>query len=643
MELNSKLQIATILMLGVVATTTTMNTCGMDRLERQVIRNTKAVEHLESSGGSVTTVAVAPSASRGAPGTSTGLTARGWGDTQAEILFVEGAANDAPLTVSQKPRPQNDTYVNRRTSAPGSLNYYTSNEGDTATITKYVYGRLMELDNDRPPEVEPHLAASWEVSDDHLTYTYHLRKGVQFADGRPFTSADVAFSFEVMRDPAVNADHLRTSFEDVVELETPDDYTVVVRYSRPYWKGLYTIGYLLRILNKGWYEEQIPKWAERLDIDNPSVVPGTPGFGEVFNKMRIPSPGAGPYYFADADYDQNKPIELKQNPFYFGTQVYPEWYNFKGLRWIFISDPIAAFEAFRKEKFDITVVDFDAWDDEYSKDTTITSISKYFEYDHTGLAFSTIFWNNRQPPFDDPKVRQAMTHLVNRDWILQEIERGRGTVAVCPTKRIYPGYNNDLAHIPYDPEAAKALLAEAGWADTDGDGVLDKDGERFEFEMKLGSQRRFYTQVSAQLEDAANQVGIRMSTRTLEWSTFIEDFYERRFDAACLYNSFSDPWVDPYDELHSSQDVPRGGNSPGWHNDRADELMEAMRLEFDTEKRDAMFRELCEIFQDEQPQTLLVHGIVGVLMHSRFEDAHVFPTGMQIHELWVKPENTLHQ
>jgi peptide/nickel transport system substrate-binding protein len=642
MDLSTKIQSATLVLMTLVVGSSTLNMCAVDRLEKQVIENRQILDDLNEKGISggggrmVTNVS-----STGAPGTSTGITASGWDGAVAEVTFVEGAVNNAPLTLGDKPLPQNDHYVNRRTSPPGSLNYYTTNEGDTATITKYVLGRLLILDPDSPPDVLPGLATSWEVSDDKLTYTYHLRKGVQHGDGRQFTSADVKFSFDVMRDPEVQADHLRSSFDDVVELTTPDPYTVVVRYAKPYWKGIYTVGYQLRILNKGWYEEQIPNYADKLDIAEYATEPGKPGFGEVFNKIRVPSPSTGPYYYASDEYDPTK-VELRQNPFSWQTQTDPTFYNFKVLRWVFISDKIAAFEAFRKGEFDITVVDFNHWDDELSNDPTINDLANYVEYSHTGSGFSFISFNVREAPFDDPKVRLAMSHLVNREWVNTEIERGRGWVGVCPLKPEYASYHPDLKPHPYDPEKARELLAEAGWTDSDGDGVLDKDGQRFEFVLTLGSQRRFYTQISNQFEDALKQVGIRMTTRTLEWSTFIEDYYERRWQAVSLYNSFADPWIDPYEEWHSSQDVPRGGNSPGWHSPELDKLLEDMRGNFDDDSRNKQMHEMCEMFHAEPPVMVLNHGEVGVLVHSRIREAKVRPTGMQIHEMWVPVEETLH-
>ncbi len=637
---DANIRIATVLALAAVVIMLLLNTCAMDRLERQVIRQAVALEQMQKTG--VTTsapVQAGVAAKEATPGTGTGMFQVGWDGNRAEVLHVEGAVANAPLVPSQKPKPQGDTYVNRRTQPPRSLNYYTSNEGDTNSITSYSLERLLVIDPESPPDVLPNLATSWEVSDDKLTYTFHLRRGVLFADGRPFTSKDVKFSFDVMRDPEVRAEHLRAAFDDVTSLETPDDYTVVVKYRKLYWKGIYTVGYSLKVLNKGWVEDQIPKYAKELEITNYSTTPGTPGFGEVFNKIRHMSPGTGPYYYPGTKYDPDAPLELLQNPFYWGNQVRPTWFNFKSLKWVFIQDPVAAWEEFRRETFDVTVTEFQSWDDEYSKDPTVTDIANYYEYDHIGLGFSMIAWNARKAPFDDVLVRRAMAHLLDREWVVREIQRGRATVASAPCKRMYPCYDNNVPHVPYDLEKAKALLAQAGWSDTDGDGILDKDGKRFEFELKLGSTRRFYVQVAAALEDSCKKVGIRMSSRTLEWSTFIDDFYERRFDAVSLLNSFSDPWIDPYDDFHGSQDVPKGGNAYGWHNDRADELLTAMRAEFDDEKRTQMFQEFNLIFQSDMPMLMITHPLVGVVQHKRFEDVEVFPTGLRNHQYWVKPEN----
>jgi peptide/nickel transport system substrate-binding protein len=680
-EGNPTLAIAQTVLLAGVLVTTTMVTCSNSRLEERVIKLEKteppaspkaSTERLEGQiaelSDAVKALAsrpvvaqgpavpgdgthAAPDAPRHAasggsrrPGEASDVEAVGWGGRRAKVTYVEGAAADAPLRLEDKPLPQGDWYVDRRNSPPKSLNYFATNEGDAARMSKYILQTLMTIDYDSPPKVQPRLATSWEVSDDKLTYIYHLRRGVQFADGRPFTSADVRFSFDVMRDMAVKADHLRGEFEQVDSLETPDPFTVVVKYKTKFWKGIYSIGVTLRVLNKAWYEEQIPIYAKKLGIEKWDTEPGKPGFGEVFNKIRIPCPGPGPYYIAsDEDFTRDYVIE-RQNPFSYMIQIHPDWFNLKQIRWVFINDDQAADEAFRKQDFDVTVVDHDRWADALSKDPLIAKIANHYVYDHIALDCSLIYWNCRRPPFDDPRTRRAMTMLVDREWILRDIERGNGTIAVCRSKRSYPEYSNELPAIPFDVEGAKKLLAEAGWKDTDGDGVLDKDGVRFEWELKYPSGRRFYTRVCEQIADACKKVGIRMKQNGLEWATFQDDLEQRKFDAVILYNSFSDCWVDLYSEgFHSSQDVPAGGNVSGWRNSEVDAITDPMREEFDDAKRIAMYHRFNKIFYDEQPQTLLVHGTVAVMLNKRFEGAKVRPVGLEIIDLWVKPENVLHR
>jgi peptide/nickel transport system substrate-binding protein len=643
-EGTSKIHVVnTLLLLGVLVTTTTM-TCSNDRLEGRVIKIEKRLE----SGGPASAAAAptggAPTGAARAPGQPTPYSATGWGGKTAQILYVEGAVPDAPLTLAQKPRPQNDWYVMQWGSAAKTLNYYTSNEGEIAQIIKYIVIPMIGVDPDHPPGVVPYLATSWDVADDKLTYTFHLRRGVLFADGRPFSSADVKFSFDVVRDQEVGAAHLAPGFEDVESVSTPDPYTVVVKYKKKYWKGLYQFGFSLRVLNKAWYEEQIPLYAKKLGEEKWSTEPGKPGFGTVFRKIRMPCPGAGPYYIAkDEDYSQERVI-LTQNPFYYGIQVHPTWWNFVQVRRVYIKDEVAVDEAFRKQEFDVMSVAHDRWEEQLKNDPIVNRISKHYLYDHTGLDTSIFVWNCRKDPFDDKRVRQAMTMLLDRQWIIDKIYRGNATPAVCRSKRSYPSYSPELQPYPFDIEKAKALLTEAGWRDTDGDGILDRNGKRFEFALKSSTGGGAASmRIIGAFQDACKKAGIRVDNPQSEWSTFIDDFDQRRFDAAFLNFSWGDPWIDLYEEAHSSQDVPGGQNAPGWHNKRVDELVSAMREEFDENKRNAMFHEFNKLFYEDQPITLFAHPLVSVCQNKRFEGVHIRPTGLQFFDMWVKPENVLHK
>lgn len=588
-------------------------------------------------------VAGGPASAR-APGTPSGVETKGWGGTVAPVTFVEGAAADAPLKPSDKPRPQCDWFVQGfRSSPPQSLNVLASAEPDAAGIGRFVLGRLLEVDPDNPPNVIPSLAMSWEIGDRGRSCTYTLRRGVQFADGRPFTSADVKFSFDVLRDPGVTADHLRPHLDAVSAIEAPDPATVVVRFKRVHWKAPFLVGHGLPILNEGWYDERIPLEAERAGTTAFSIEPGQAGFAEVFNRISEPCPGTGPYHLASPDDHGDGFVHLTQNPFSWRTQVRPTHHNFLALRWESFPDEGAEFDAFVHRRLDVWVVPHPTWENQLSRDPRIASAGFHLVYDHIGLDCSAIVWNCRKEPFDDPDVRRAMTHLTDRPHLLSHLEEGHGSVAVCNAKRSYPEYSGGLEPHPFDLREAKRLLAKAGWwEDTDADGVLDRKGRPFEFEMMIPAGRKTFLDLVRIIRPACEELGLRMIVVEVSPEDFVRNAEMRRFQALAGYRSWPDPWIDLYEQYHSSEHLPRRGNLSGWKNPSADELLEQMQAELDSAKRIELFHRFNELFHQEQPVTLLLHGKVGALVARRFEGVSVRPTGLQIFDLWVRPENAVH-
>jgi len=549
-----------------------------------------------------------------------------------------------PVPEGKRVPSQGDWYIQGEVGEPETLNWIVTSGNTTQSIARYCLSRLIALDLDHPPAVVPGLATSWDVSTDKVTYTFHLRAGVRFSDGEPFSADDVLFTFNTIMDPAVNGHYVRSGLVDVEKVEKVDDLTVRVKYRKPYWKGLLAFGYAIRPIPRHWYEKEIPRFAKEKGIEKWAVVPGQPGFGEVFNQMRDVPPGTGPYMFKRGiSWKPQESITVFQNPLSWEKEVAPWTYNLAALQWRFVHDRVAMEELFRKGDIDVITVDHDTWADNYSKDPVIAKIARHEVYDHTGLAYGLIVWNCRKPPFDDARVRRAMTMLMDRETIVREIYRGNARVAACISKPTYPEYSLDIEPWPFDPEKSRTLLAEAGWTDSNRDGILDRDGRDFEFEFKYPSGITFYRRYAALLRDACTKVGIRMSENPVEWSVFLEQYLDQNFQAASLGVSNSDPWLDPFEEWHSSQDVPRGNNNPGWRNPQADRLMEAMREEFDAKKRAEMFHEFNRLFHEDQPITQLIHPLVGVLVNRRFEDVTIRPTGLQMLDFWVKPENQKHR
>lgn len=251
-------------------------------------------------------------------------------------------------------------------------------------------------------------------------------------------------------------------------------------------------------------------------------------------------------------------------------------------------------------------------------------------------SYSYIGWNLRKPLFQDRRVRQALTMLVNRQTILKELLFGLGTVVTGNFYINGPDYDHSIKPYPYDPAAAGALLKSAGWEDHDGDGILDRDGVPFSFEFLISSGSKFAEQLATILQENLKQVGIRMSIRKLEWAVFIQEIQQHDFDACTLAWSLS--WEsDPYQLWHSSQ-AAHGSNFVGFKNAEADQIIEEARKEFDAQKRHQLYHRFHEIIHEEQPYTFLFTTEALVAVARRFHNVQVYPMGLAPREWWVSEQ-----
>jgi peptide/nickel transport system substrate-binding protein len=183
------------------------------------------------------------------------------------------------------------------------------------------------------------------------------------------------------------------------------------------------------------------------------------------------------------------------------------------------------------------------------------------------------------------------------------------------------------------------LLNEAGWKDTDGDGVLDKmiDGKRIplRFEIKVNSGNAVRKSVALVLLDELKKHGIAASVRELDWTIFLNDVKNHHFDAVVLGWQMSTTEPDAYQVWHSSQAANKGSNAISYKNARVDEILEQYRREFDAQKRIQMYKEFQEIIHDEQPYTFLYVGKRVSAVHRRFQGVEVFPDGLRPIDWWV--------
>ena len=523
------------------------------------------------------------------------------------LIFLSScSSDDKKVVVNSKTNEvsgspvEGDWLIYHLSAEPATLNPITATDVSENTINSgKVYETLIERDNESL-ELVPLLAESWEISDDKLTFTFKLREDVKWHDGVDFTSKDVVFSYKTIMNPEVDSPHLRSYFQEILNVEAIDDYKVKFTYARPYFLALEFCGGMpivpKHIFEKGNFNK------------NPAG--------------RHPI-GTGPYKFAK--WDTGSEIVIKKNDEYWGAKPNIDKIIFK-----VISDPTVAFQVLKRQEIDLSGLTPIQWD---RQSNTKNFKNNFNKYSYFRPNYSFIGWNSNKPYFKDKKVRRSMTHLLNRELILKKVLLDLGAIVSSPFYLNSPEYDKSIVPYEYDPNKAKILLDESGWIDTDSDGIRDKDGIKFEFEFLLPSGSDTAEKIATIFKEELDKVGIEMKIRKTEWAVFTTRLNERKFDAVTLGWSMGVE-SDPY-QIWSSSQAEKGSNFVGFINKEADKLIEEARKEFDREKRIQLYRKFAQIVHEEQPYTFLFCRKSTVAVNKRFQNVVVYPLGLDPIEWYV--------
>ena len=516
-------------------------------------------------------------------------------------------------------------------SDPEGLNPVVTNDASTQGINTMVYERLL-VQNPTTLALEPYLVESLpKISDDHLRYTFTLKEGPTFSDGHPLTTDDVEFTFKLLKNPlVVDAAPLRNYFEAVADVVKHDARSFTVVMSHPYFMAELQLG-SLDVLAK---HVQDPNGlsdrytiAQTNDIDkapnNQAIIEAAKWFNKAEIKLEPKyNVASGPYMYAERNPGES--VIIVRNPKWWNKgkdtnkPAYPDKIIYK-----VVNDRNTAVVALKNQELDfMEFVPAAKFQDEI--DTT--SMTHLVKNAYPTNAYLYIGWNADKPIFNDKLTRQALSHLVDRNALIKQVARG---LAKPQNSVLYPSsdeYDASLPDMPYSPEKAKDLLAQAGWTDANGDGVLERSingrSVPFEFSFLLNAGNESREQIMLLLVDEFKKVGIKANIKKLDWSVFLENLRQHQYDA------FVGSWVndpipsDPYQIWHSSQIANKGSNYAAFRNKRADELMELNRLEFDPEKRKAYMKEFQQIVYDEQPYTMLWSVLYPSVYNKRLQNVH---------------------
>jgi peptide/nickel transport system substrate-binding protein len=271
-----------------------------------------------------------------------------------------------------------------------------------------------------------------------------------------------------------------------------------------------------------------------------------------------------------------------------------------------------------------------------SKDVDFSAKFKCLEIWAPQVGFGYIGWNEDTPFFKDRLVRLAMTHLVDREMICDQLFKGAAQVPTGPFFTRGPMNDPAIKPWPCDIEKAKQLLDEAGWR-VNASGIREKDGVAFKFKFMIVSGRNFHEQLAKHLKDQCARVGIDVTVEPFEWSVFLTRYMDREFQAVTLA-WFGDVVEDPYEQFHSSQVGNRGSNEVGFRNAQADELMEKARGVLDVNERAKLYHHFCKIIHDEQPLTFVYTRPSFRFLDPRFANVVSHKIGLDCLE-WYVPRN----
>jgi peptide/nickel transport system substrate-binding protein len=524
------------------------------------------------------------------------LTACGRSDTAPEPVVAEGGP------------AYGDTLVEASIGDISGLIPNITSDSTSHDIGNLIYSNLVRTDKEL--RLEGELAERWEVSTDEMTITFHLRKGVKWHDGEELTADDVDFTYRYMIDPKTPTAYAE-SFRQIKHAEVVDRYTYRVTHEKPYAPALLSWG--MWILPRHILEAP---WKAGVDL-------------RTTQQNRHPV-GSGAYLFKE--WKTGEKVVLEANPNYFEGRPY-----FNRVVYRIIPDQSTIFLELKARNVDMSGLS----PIQYRRQTDYPAFRKnFYKYQYLANGYAYLGFNLLDPRFQDKRVRQAMAYAINKQEIIEGVLLGLGRPAVGPYKPGTWWYRDDIQPFPFDPERAKALLAEAGWKDSDGDGILDRDGRPFSFTVRTNQGNLVRQQTAEIIQRRLRAVGIDVKIHIVEWAAFINTFIKKKdFEGIILgWGLGLDP--DQYDIWHSSKTGPDELNHISYKNPKVDALLEAGRRTFDEAKRKVIYGEFQEIMAEEQPVIFLYVPEALPVVSSRVRGIEPAPAGISYNfTKWYVPAN----
>lgn len=432
------------------------------------------------------------------------------------------------------------------------------------------------------------LADAWQQDPEGLWIRVHIRPDARFSDGEQVTAEDVRWTFkDFIFNPSIEAERTRSTLDQIEEVKVLGPKTVEFVFNKALsFNMVAALGNY--ILPKHFYEKFEPA---QLNSSTGLLM------------------GSGPFRLErldpSAQWSPGQDIVLVRNENHWGPRSPLDKVRFK-----VVNDDLARLVAYTNGEGDQTLPTSPQFVSK-TKEPDWDKNNQSLSWINMRSGYSFIAWNqgprNGKPtPFGDKRVRQGLTLCLDREQMIRDIWEGIGVVAKGSVNPESPASDPKLKPWPFDPVKGKALLAEAGWKDRNGDGILENEkGEPFRIEFTRASGGEINERISNFLKSSYSKVGIQVDTKVVDWSIMQEITKSRDYDALMMGWSASAPESDPRQIFHSESIKEGGDNFVQWRSAKADQLIDKIRLTLEYDARMQIWHEFEATLHDEQPYTFI--------------------------------------
>lgn len=511
---------------------------------------------------------------------------------------------------SQSPQRGGTLVVGSLSDPVGINEYVLPSSRVTSDIVWRLFLRLMEEQPDfteHPPTFEPLLAQSWEQSADRKSVTFKLQPDAVWSDGVPVTAEDVRWTWQVQMDPDVGWTD-RDIKKHITDVEVVDPKTVRFHFSRAYPTQLLDANEGVIIPKHVWSKLPVSEWRSNIDWFRRNLVVDGP--------------------FNLGSWEPQQQVELVRNERYHDPE-HP-YLDRVVLRVIPDTSSLVT-------QLESGAIDFVA---QVSR-TDVPRLQANPKLDVLSYwinLYVAVGWNTEKPLFADPEVRRALALAIDRQAIVDTIWGDYGKVGVTPILTSVWVHDRSLKPLPFDPAEAQRILTAKGWKDTNGDGILDRGGKPFSFEILTNAGNQQRNDSAVMIQDHLGRIGIRAQVKVIDFNTMITQTLAGNYDATILGFNM-DTSLDLSSNFHSRA-IDNDNNFSRYKNPELDALLDQADQQADFESMLPLLHQIERILYRDQPVTVLYESkrLTGINKRVQNPQPNMIEPLAEVEEWWVKPD-----